>query len=105
MPVGKEIYGDLFIAEGLAEYGRAVGQQRYWQTAKEILLKCVRIYDRPDYGPDAPRVYLGSDDAASLPGARLLGAWMLLLRLGSQMLSVQQDAEVKGVVDRMEERR
>ena len=25
-----EIYGDLFIAEGLAEYSKATGQSRYW---------------------------------------------------------------------------
>src|SRR5678816_4128851 len=29
-----EIYGDLFIAEGLAEYSKATGQKSHWDTAR-----------------------------------------------------------------------
>jgi hypothetical protein len=99
VPVSKEIYGDLFIANGLAEYGRACGQVQFWQLAKQILLKCVRIYDRPDYAPLAGKVYLGPD-ASELPGIRVLGVWMLLLRLGSQMLAQRDDPEIQAVVER-----
>ncbi len=99
VPVGKQVYGDLFIANGLAEYGRAVGEERYWHMAKKIMQKCIKIYDLTDYDPGAPKVYLGGE-GSELPGVRLLGVWMLLLRLGSQMLSQRQDPEVQGVVDR-----
>lgn len=46
-----EIYGDLFIAEGLAEYSKATGERHYWAMAHEILFKCLEIYERPDYRP------------------------------------------------------
>jgi len=100
VPVSKQIYGDLFIANGLAEYGRAVGQGRYWEMAKKLMQKCIGLYDRPDYDPTAPKVYLGRDDAAEMPGVRLLGVWMLLLRLGTQMLNQREDAGIRAVVDR-----
>ncbi len=98
-PVSKQVYGDLFIANGLAEYARASGEGRYWQMAKGIMQKCIRIYDRPDYAPTAPQVYLGGE-GSQMPGVRLLGVWMLLLRLGSQMLMQRPDVDIQGVVDR-----
>jgi N-acylglucosamine 2-epimerase len=100
VPVSKEVYGDLFIANGLAEYGRACREDRYWQMAKDIYLKCVRIYDGPDYAPTAPIVYLAGDEGPELPGVRLVGVWMLLLRVGSQMLAQREDAEIQQVVVR-----
>ncbi len=100
VPVSKQVYGDLFIAEGLTEYGRARGEDGYWQMAKEILLKCVRLYDRPDYAPTAAVVYLAGDEGSLLPGVRLLGVWMLLLRLSSRMLAQREDAEIDAVVRR-----
>ena len=48
VPVSKQVYGDLFIANGLAEYARACGDERYWDMAKQLVLKCVKLYDRPD---------------------------------------------------------
>lgn len=99
VPVSKQVYGDLFIANGLAEYARATGQDRYWHLAKKIMLKCVKVYDRADYAPTAPQVYLAGE-GSELPGVRLLGVWMLLIRLGSQMLAQRGDAEVQAVVDR-----
>lgn len=99
VPVGKQIYGDLFIANGLAEYALAAGEPQYWDLAKDILLKCVRIYDRPDYDPAAPQVYLGGEGSL-MPGVRLLGVWMLLLRLTSQMLAARDDRQVKEIADR-----
>ncbi|MBE9509282.1 MAG: AGE family epimerase/isomerase, partial [Bacteroidetes bacterium] len=44
------IYGDLFIASGLCEYSKASGEDKYWDKAKEILIKCVKIYNKSDYG-------------------------------------------------------
>ena len=37
-------------------------------------LKCVRLFDKPDYAPNAAQIYLGRD-APSMPGARLMGVW------------------------------
>jgi mannose/cellobiose epimerase-like protein (N-acyl-D-glucosamine 2-epimerase family) len=98
-PVNEEVSGDLFIANGLAEFSRAAGDSRYFNLAKEIILKCVRIFDRPDYAPNAVQVYLGKD-ASSLPGARIMGVSMLLLNITSQMLAHRADAELEGICQR-----
>ena len=90
------IYGDLFIANGLAEFSKAAGDELYWEKAKSLLLKCMMIYDSPnyayhvDYGPEA----------TPFPGERVLGHWMILLRLCTQMLIHNQDAEVETVAER-----
>ncbi len=34
-----EVYGDLFIAEGFAEYSKATGEHLYWDMAKQLVLK------------------------------------------------------------------
>ncbi len=95
-PPDPEIYSDLFIAEGLAEFSRATGEERYWRQAMEIIRKSVRRYDRPDYYPEIGETYLGPG-APSLPGARILGAWMVLVRLTTQMLRMRPDQELEAL--------
>jgi mannose/cellobiose epimerase-like protein (N-acyl-D-glucosamine 2-epimerase family) len=94
-----EIYGDLFIAEGLSEYSKATGEREYWNMAREILFKCVDLYDRSDYRPAIGQTYLGPD-AKPFPGARIQGVWMVLIRLVSQMLEIRSDIEIEKVADR-----
>ena len=94
-----EIYGDLFVAEGLAEYAEATADQTYADIARELVLKCVRLYDRPDYRPEIGRTYLGPD-ARPFPGARILGVWMVLLRVCTQMLERHADPELEVVARR-----
>jgi len=94
-----EIYGDLFIAEGLAEYSKATGQKSHWDTARQLIRKCVRLYDRADYRPEIGQTYLGKD-ARPFPGARIQGVWMLLIRLTSQMLEMRADAELESLAAR-----
>ena len=98
-PPDPEVYGDLFIAEGLTAYAAATGDDRWWREAKEILLQCVRIYDSPDYAPEIGQTYLGPD-ARPFPGARVLGVSMISLRLASQMLEFRADNEIQILVDR-----
>ena len=99
MAADGEIYGDLFIAEGLAEYGAATGDQSYAEIARSLIMKCVRLYDRPDYRPVIGRTYLGPD-ARPFPGARILGVWMVLLRVCTQMLERRPDPEIEAVARR-----
>lgn len=94
-----EIYGDLFIAEGLAEFSKATGEAAYWDQAKQILLKCVRLYDRPDYRPTIGQTYLGPS-ARTFPGARIQGVWMTLIRAATQMLQMRSDKEIEAVANR-----
>ena len=98
-PPDGEIYGDLFIAEGLAEFSKATGEKRYWDDAKDLVLKSVRVYDRPDYRPTIGQTYLGKD-ARPFPGARIQGAWMVLLRVATQMLEMRADAELERIAAR-----
>lgn len=101
-PVGDpdpEVYSDLFIAEGFAEYGKATGEQRYWDEARAIVLRAVRRFEQPDYYPAIGKTYLGAD-AKPFPGARVLGVWMVLIRTTTQMLATRADAQLQEVSDR-----
>jgi len=98
-PPDGEIYGDLFIAEGLAEFSKATGEKKHWNEAKNLVLKCVRIYDRPNYRPTIGQTYLGKD-ARLFPGARIQGAWMVLIRVVTQMLEMHRDAELEKIAAR-----
>ncbi len=98
-PPDTQVYGDLFIAEGLTAYSAATGDERWWRLAKEILLACVSAYDSPDYVPEIGETYLGPG-APPFPGARVLGVWMIWLRLASQMLELTGDTEIQAISDR-----
>jgi len=92
----QDIYGDLFIAEGLAEFAEAVQDIQFRLKAKEIILKCLELYDREDfryvvdYGPDAPQV----------PAPRVTGNWMVFLRTCYCMLSHGSDPDLERIVNR-----
>lgn len=94
-----EIYGDLFIAEGLAEYSKATGERAHWDMARELVLKCERLYDRDDYRPTIGQTYLGPN-ARPFPGARIQGVWMVLVRVVTQMLEMRADSELARVARR-----
>ncbi|HTK38336.1 MAG TPA: AGE family epimerase/isomerase [Pyrinomonadaceae bacterium] len=94
-----EIYGDVFIAEGLAEFSKATGDKHFWDLAKQIVLKCVQLYDNPNYRPTIGQTYLGKD-ARDFPGARIQGVWMVLIRTSTQMLKMHADAELEQIAHR-----
>jgi mannose/cellobiose epimerase-like protein (N-acyl-D-glucosamine 2-epimerase family) len=83
----------------VCNYARATGERKYWDIAKDVILKCVRIYDRPDYEPDIVASYNGP--AASLfPGARIQGVSMVLMRALGPMLDQRADPELQTILDR-----
>ncbi len=88
-----DIYGNLFVAEGLAEYAKASGERKYFDQAKEIVLKAVTHYDRPEFNYS----YKAEQRIA---GPRILGHWMILLSVSTQMLKQRQDKEIKALADR-----
>lgn len=94
-----EIYGDIFIAEGLSEFSKATGDRSLWEEARQILLKCVRLYDRSDYRPTIGQTYLGPS-APPFSGARIQGVWMTLIRTATQMLEMRSDREIEAVARR-----
>jgi N-acylglucosamine 2-epimerase len=97
-PPATEIYGDLFIAEGLAEYARATGERRYLDIARDLVLKCVRIYNRPDYAPGIVASYSGPP-AIPFPGARIQGVSMVLIRALGPMTDQCADPELQALLD------
>jgi len=95
-PIGNvegDIYGNLFVAEGLSEYSMAVGDKRYFDQAKDIILKAVERYDRPEFS----YAYKAENRVA---GPRILGHWMILLSLSTQMLRQRPDKEIRALADR-----
>jgi mannose/cellobiose epimerase-like protein (N-acyl-D-glucosamine 2-epimerase family) len=88
-------YGTLFVANGLAEYSRAGGDPRYWDIARDLVLACVRRYDRDDYPPD----HL-TPDGPEISAPRVQGHWMCLINTVGSMLEMRDDAELLGIVDR-----
>lgn len=94
------IYEDLFIANGLAEFSKSKGNEKYWDIAKEIVFKCVRIYDKPGYFQAGFSDYLGKDAPPVPGGTRLIGHWFCLLSTSTNMLEARPDAEVQALADR-----
>lgn len=94
-----EVYGDLFIAEGLAEYSKASGERSHWDLARNLVLKCERLYDRDNYRPTIGQTYLGAN-AHPFPGARIQGVWMVLIRVVTQMLQMRADVELARAAQR-----
>jgi len=97
LSTSADIYGDLFIANGLQEYSRVSGNDTYWDMAKEILIKCMRIYDSPDY--EYVVTYLRKDPPP-ITGPRVLGHWMVILRLATQMLEDHSDPFIEETAER-----
>ena len=97
-PIGgpdSEIYSDLFVAIGLAQYAAAAEDIQYWKIAKEIALNCVCIYDRDGYGASGP-----VGDLPAMRARRILGHWMILLWLSTQMLQIRPDSEIEALASR-----
>ena len=92
-------YGNLFVANGFAQYAQASKDNSYLDLAKEIMFDFIDYYDKPDYQPEAARNSIG-DHMPLIPGARVLGVWMVLIRLTTQMLAHGDDPKVKDVNDR-----
>jgi mannose/cellobiose epimerase-like protein (N-acyl-D-glucosamine 2-epimerase family) len=88
-----DIYGNLFVAEGLAEYSKASGEKQYVDLSKRIILKAVKRYDSPDF-------YYPYKSESLQKGPRILGHWMIFLSLATQMLRQEPDAEMQALAER-----
>jgi N-acylglucosamine 2-epimerase len=95
-PIGgpsRTLYGDLYIAAGLAEFGIASGDRSCGELARKILFKCLGVYDRPDYDsiespPDPVR------------GPRRQNVPMLILPVTASLLKAGRDPEVEAIAAR-----
>jgi N-acylglucosamine 2-epimerase len=96
---GNTIPTDVGIAEGYAAYAQATGRQEYLDRAKQLLRKCIRAYDQPDYNPAVGQAYFGAA-ASSFAGARIMGSWMIMLRTTAQILAMDVDPEFSRFAER-----
>jgi len=96
-PPSSSVNADLYIADGLQEFAKATGDDTWWDEAKDILIKCLSVYDRADYGPNAGRMYLGKN-APPTPGIRIMDDWMLFLWTATQMLKQRSDMDLLMIV-------
>lgn len=87
-----DIYGNLFVAEGLQEYARASGEMNYYDEAKSIILSCWERYNEPDYAY--------RPEGLGLSDTRVLGHWMIFLRLVTQMLEYRADPQLEEIATR-----
>ncbi len=92
-----DIYGSLFVAEGLFEYAKASGEREYRELAKKIIFDCVERYDRPDYSFSIGSYFR---NAPAIQGPRVLGHWMIFLSLSTQMLKHEPDADLEKLAAR-----
>jgi N-acylglucosamine 2-epimerase len=99
IPGNADIYGDLFIAHGLQEFAKAKGNERYWDQAKDILLRRMKSYDSPGYTYSVTYA-VPSGPPPAITGPRVLGHWMIFLNLANQMLEMRPDPEVEAVATR-----
>jgi N-acylglucosamine 2-epimerase len=86
-----DIYGNLFVAEGLAEYAKASEKSEYFDQAKKIILNCFKVYEQPDYSYKTEEL--------GLENTRVLGHWMIFLRLTTQMLEQRPDRELEKIAE------
>ncbi|MBN1292239.1 MAG: AGE family epimerase/isomerase [Candidatus Latescibacteria bacterium] len=108
-------YGDMFVASGFQEFSKIKGNEKYWDMAKQIVLKCVDIYDnRPGYSnlPPSDTRRRGRSQRSSeqetaqeenMPGVerpRIMGHWMVLLNCTQMMLETHSDPEIEAIADR-----
>jgi N-acylglucosamine 2-epimerase len=94
-PPEIRFYGDMFIAIGLAEFSKSPGNEKYWDIAKGIILKCMRRYDSADYPPET----LGKD-GPSVSAPRIQGHWMVLINTINTMLENRSDPEMEALTNR-----
>jgi len=94
----REIYGTLFVAEGLLAYASASGEREWRECAVGIVRDMIDVYERPDYVVDMTG-YLGPGNEP-LRGARVQGVPMVLLRFATQLLRQGPDAEFEALATR-----
>lgn len=92
-----DIYGNLYIAEGLTEFAKASGESHYLKIAKNILLKAMGCYDKVDYR--FPINY-GPIGATQISAPRVLGHWMVFLRSATQFLEQEADPNIEELAGR-----
>jgi N-acylglucosamine 2-epimerase len=93
--VGKNVYGWLFAAGGLAQLHIATGDQKDLQLAHESIAAAIEAYDDPNYDDAYSRQYA----AVAVPerGLRSQGHSMVIIWVLSQLLSIGDNPQLMEV--------
>ena len=91
--IGKNVYGRLFAAAGLAEYYKAAGCEKDLELAKESIWSAVRTYDDPNYAG----AFAAGETNVDVPkkGLRAQGHSMVIVRILSQLLTYHDDPRLE----------
>jgi mannose/cellobiose epimerase-like protein (N-acyl-D-glucosamine 2-epimerase family) len=98
-PTGKDerISGVNFVSEGLSEFSRIKGNEKYWDLGKKCLLMMVDKYDND---PNYYEIWK-PDDEKYIKRARVQGNWMTTTHISTQMMETHpDDKELKTLSDR-----
>jgi N-acylglucosamine 2-epimerase len=92
-PIGGpgDIFGNLYIAEGLAEFSKASGERQYMELAKKINLTALDRYDSPEYKYASEK---------KVTGPRFVNHWMVMLRNSTQILEQEADTKIEQLAER-----
>jgi len=85
-----DIFGNLYIAEGLLEYGRAISAPVYRTMGKDLIRKSLEVCLESDYR------YAPFKDVAD---GKFLNHWMVILWTASQALAHEADPEMTRIID------
>lgn len=90
-----DIYGSLFVAEGMAGMAAATNKEEYWKKGLNILKQCLQHYD------DASYEYVPHFNTnQKLEAPRVLGHWMIMLNLASHLTEFQPDEKLTEITNR-----
>jgi mannose/cellobiose epimerase-like protein (N-acyl-D-glucosamine 2-epimerase family) len=97
LPGAGDIYGNLYLAEGLAEFAKASGEHQYLDMARKMLLSAVEAYDRDDYPFE---ISYGPAGAPGIHAPRVVGHWMVFLRTATQVLEQESFPDIQLLAQR-----
>jgi mannose/cellobiose epimerase-like protein (N-acyl-D-glucosamine 2-epimerase family) len=90
---GRNVFGALFAAAGLAEFYRATGDPSDLELARQSIWAAIRAYDDPGYGDTHTTQYTAVNISES--GVRSQGHSMVLVWILSGLLACHEDPRLE----------
>lgn len=94
--VGRDVYGWLFAANGLAEFYKAARDVRDIEMACESIWAAIRAHDDPNYA--GVSLDEGAGERIPARGLRAQGHSMVMIRMLTQLLSHHPDPQLEDLL-------
>lgn len=91
-----DIYGNLFVAEAFLAYSQAASDSHYRDRARRMLLEAFALLEQPNYRYQM--AYAPTDQPVEV--RRVLGHWMICLRLSTSFLRLAADPDIENIARR-----